>query len=215
MPTPPIALFDLNGTLTDPTAIGAPWNMPELGHAVLTSALQMAMAETIVGDYHDLIAHLEQALRTEVRLRGLDEERLDDALEHAAQLPPFPDVPAAITDLADAGWRLAVLTNSGADAGRRTLAAAGLAHHFVSILGVDAVKRVKPHPDTYSYATRELNATPAELVYVASHSWDIGGAHHAGFRTVLLARRQPPSPLFPRPSLVVADANELVAILSG
>jgi 2-haloacid dehalogenase len=209
----PTALFDLNGTLTDPTAIGVPWNTAELGRTVLTTALQMAMAETIVGDYHDLSAHLEQALRAEVRLRGLDEERIDDALERAAQLPPFPDVPAAIAGLADAGWRLAVLTNSGADAGRRTLAAAGLAHRFARILGVDAVGRVKPHPDTYAYAARELHATPVDLLYIASHSWDLGGAHHAGFRTVFLARGQPPSPLFPRPFLVVPDANELVARL--
>jgi hypothetical protein len=80
MSVPQTALFDLNGTLTDPTAIGAPCSAPELGDVVLTRALQMAMAETIVGDYHDLSAHLEEALRAEVRLRGLDERRIDFAL---------------------------------------------------------------------------------------------------------------------------------------
>jgi hypothetical protein len=62
MSAPQTPLFDLNGTLTDPTAIGAPWNTPELGHRA-HQALQMAMAETIVGDCHDLSAHLEDRCR--------------------------------------------------------------------------------------------------------------------------------------------------------
>ena len=63
MSTDPTLVFDLNGTLTDPRALGKPWHVPELGPAVLDGAIQSAMAETLFGAYHEFREHLESALR--------------------------------------------------------------------------------------------------------------------------------------------------------
>jgi 2-haloacid dehalogenase len=205
MATRATVVFDLNGTLTDPGAIGEPWDEDELGDGVLTRALQTAMAETILGAYHDFSAHIEDALRVEIALRGLDPARIADALEQASRLRPFPDVPDALRRLLAGGWRLAVLTNSGADAGRRALEAAGLAECFARVLGVDAVKAFKPHPATYAYAARELDS---EITYVASHAWDLAGAARAGFRTALTTRDRTYPQAFGEPSLVVRDVAE-------
>jgi 2-haloacid dehalogenase len=208
-----IVLFDLNGTLTDPAPIGEPWDIAGLGHDVLTRALQTAMAETIVGEYHEFSAHLEEALTVELHLRRLDHERIDDALARAGQLPVFPEVPAALARLRDASWRLAVLTNSGAASGRRTLEAAGLADQFEQIVGVDAVRAFKPHPATYAEAMRTLDVRTDQVTFVASHPWDLAGAHRAGFRTILVARGQPRSKLLATSSAAVGAMDKLAEML--
>jgi 2-haloacid dehalogenase len=198
-------VFDLNGTLTDLAALGAPWEAPELGPEVLDGAIRSAMAETLFGAYHEFREHLESALRVEVARRRLDERRIDEALAQAQRLPPFPDVRPALDRLRAAGLRLAVLTNSGAAAGRRTLEAAGLEDYFEAILGVDAVRMFKPHPDTYGHALAALGGLdPATALMVAVHPWDLAGAKHAGLQTALVRRGGEPVPaVFPQPDLVV------------
>ena len=181
-------VFDLNGTITDPAAIGEPWALPELGGAVLESALQTAFAETLTGAYHDLSEHVGAALRLQIARRSLDAELTEQGLARAKQLPVFPEAGAALDHLREHGQRLAVLTNSGADAGRATLEAAGLAEKFDAIRGVDAVRRFKPHPATYEHALEALGERADTTFMVAAHAWDLAGARSAGLRTVWIAR---------------------------
>ena len=208
-------LFDLNGTLTDPAAIGAPWQMPVLGEQVLALAVQTAMVETLLGRFRPFNEHIASALRALVSQRGLDGGRLAEAMERAAALPPFPDTAGAVRELAGAGLPLAVLTNSGADAGRGTLRAAGLEEHFERVLGVDAVEKSKPHPDTYAYAVRELGRQPGEITFVSAHPWDLAGAAEAGMRTALVQRGDPVPPVLPDPDVEAPDLCALAERLAG
>jgi phosphoserine phosphatase len=66
-----VIVFDLNGTLTDPGAIGAPWGARDLGTAVLAAAVQSAMVDTILGQSRPFREHIEAALRDVVSERGL------------------------------------------------------------------------------------------------------------------------------------------------
>ena len=211
----PVLLFDLNGTLTDPGAIGAVWDLPELGARTLARAVQTALVDTILGESRPFTAHIEAGLRDEVARRGLDAGLIEDALAAAAALPAFADVGPALEALAGAGHRLAVLTNSGADAGRRTLEANDLASRFHRILGVDAVGVFKPHPATYAYALRELGCEPKRVTFVSAHGWDLAGAAHAGMRTALVMRDERPSKAHPRPDIEAADLRELAAVVSA
>lgn len=208
-----MVLFDLNGTLTDPGAIGRAWDAPDLGVAVLAAAVQSAMVETILGGTRAFSEHIEAALRDEVDRRGLDPARIENALETARALPAYPDTAAGLEALAGAGHRLAVLTNSGADAGRRTLEANGLAGRFERILGVDAVGEFKPHPAVYRYALDELGCDPGTVMFVSAHAWDLAGASHAGMRTAFVARDEPLASTYPRPDVIAADLPALAAAL--
>src|SRR6185312_7150421 len=76
-----MVLFDLNGTLTDPGAIGGAWGAPDLGVAVLARAVQSAMVDAILGNSRAFSEHIEAALRDEVGRLGLEPERIDEALE--------------------------------------------------------------------------------------------------------------------------------------
>lgn len=210
-----LVLFDLNGTLTDPGALGTPWRAPDLGDEALAAAIQSAMVDTILGRFREFREHVESGLRSRVRERGLDESRVEEAMEIAAALPAFPDTPGALERLAAAGHRLAVLTNSGADAGRRTLEAAGLAERFDRILGVDAVRAFKPHPSTYAYALDELAVAPGEVTFVAAHAWDLAGAASAGMRTALVRRGGGSPPVYPQPDVEAPDLTGLAAAIAA
>ena len=90
--------------------------------------------------------------------------------------------------LTAAPQRLAVLTNSGAESGEKTLRAAGLASYFERIIGVDAVEKVKPHTDTYAHALEVLDVPAGDALLVAAHGWDVTGAKRAGLATCWIAR---------------------------
>jgi 2-haloacid dehalogenase len=202
-------VFDLNGTLTDPGAIGRPWGERDLGSRVLVAAVQSAMVETILGGSRAFAAHIEAAVRDEVGRRGLDPARIDEALEAASALPAYSDTGPGLEALQAAGQRLAVLTNSGADAGRRTLEANGLAHRFERILGVDAVGSFKPHPAVYRYALEELGCDPRDVTFVSAHAWDLAGAASAGMRTAFVIRDEPWASAYSRPDIDGADLCEI------
>lgn len=208
-------LFDLNGTLTDPRAIGAVWQVPALGVAVLAGAVQTAMVDAILdAAARPFRAHIEAALQDEVGRGGLDPSKVDQALEVAARLPAFGDVDPALEALGGEGHRLAVLTNSGADAGQRTLEANGLAARFERILGVDAVGSFKPHPAVYRYALQELRCAPRDVTFVSAHPWDLAGAAHAGMRTAFVLRDEPLASAYPRPDVEAGDLRRLAAAIT-
>jgi 2-haloacid dehalogenase len=201
-----VILFDVNGTLTDPAGLGEPWGRPELGLPILRGAQQTAMVDALVGMYRPFPEHVRAAIEREVRNAGLDAALVDQAAERAAHLDPFPDAAAALDLLRENGHTLATLTNSGAEGGRRTLEAAGLADRFDRVLGVDAVRSFKPHPATYAHAVTELGVAPHEIVLVAAHGWDVGGAKHAGLRTAWISRDEGVlSAMVPEPDVRAED----------
>jgi 2-haloacid dehalogenase len=173
------------------------------------------MVDTSLGNSRPFTAHIEAAVRDVVSRENLEAGRVGEALKAAGALPPFPDTRPALEALVGAGHGLAVLTNSGADAGRQTLEANGLAEHFDRILGVDAVGVFKPHPDTYAYALQELGCDAAAVTFVSAHPWDLAGAAHAGMRTALVTRVEGASSAYPQPDIEVVDLRGLAVALAG
>ena len=184
MPMPSSVLLDVNGTLTDLRPIGSPWARPGLGPAVLDGAVQTAMVDALLGTAERPFSdHLRSALEVLVADAGLDPDGIDRALARAAELPAWPDAKTALELLADSELRLVALTNSGAEAGAKTLRACGLLDLVERVLGVDAVSSFKPHPSVYAYALAELGCAASEVALVATHPWDLAGAAHAGMAT--------------------------------
>jgi 2-haloacid dehalogenase len=171
------------------------------------------MVDTILGRSRSFSEHIEAALRDEVTERGLDPGPIGAALEAARALPAYSDAAPALEALAGGGHRLAVLTNSGADAGRRTLRANALVERFERILGVDAVGAFKPHPAVYRYALDELRCAATEMTFVSAHAWDLAGAAHAGMRTAFVRRDERPASVYPSPDLEAADLMVMAAAL--
>lgn len=213
---PTWVLFDLNGTLTDPAPLGAPWGRPGLGVRILGDAVRGGMTDALTGGDRPFREHVRAAATVVAAQEGLDPGGVDAAMEAAAGLPAWPDARRALEALRDDGYRLAVLTNSGADAGRATLEAAGLLDLLGSVLGVDAVGTFKPDRRTYDHAVAGLGVAADEVLLVAAHGWDVAGARAAGLRTAWIARGEVVlSPTVPEPDITAADLDGLAERLTG
>jgi len=211
-----VVLFDVNGTLTDPAGLGEPWGRPELGLSMLRGAVQSALVDVVLGECRPFSEHVRAAIQVEAARAGLDASLIDVATERATHLDPFPDAAQALDRIRGAGLRVAALTNSGAEGGRRTLEAAGLLDRFDHVLGVDAVGTFKPDGRTYAHASAALGVRPADIVLVAAHGWDVAGAKHAGLRTAWIARGETAlSSVFPEPDLRADDLQGIATLLCG
>lgn len=190
---------------------------------MLEGSVRGGMTDALTGSSRTFSDHVAAALAVETARQGLDQAHIDGALQAASALPPWPDAREALERLDGAGLRLAVLTNSGADAGRSTLEQAGLLDLldlFELVVGVDEVETFKPDERTYAHAVSELGVRAGKVLLVAAHGWDVTGAGAAGLRTTWIARGEVVlAPTVPEPDLQVADlaalADAVLALADG
>ena len=182
-------LFDLNGTLLDPTPVGEPAGLgPRGGETVLAAAAHASMVDTMSGTYRPLPELLRAALEREVALQDGLEEGIEEALQRAAAMPPFPDAAAAFGVLRGAGVRVGVLTNSATEAAEAALGSAGLEPELV--VGSDSVEVYKPDRRVYDAGVEATGGRAEDVCLVAAHWWDVLGARRAGLRTAWVARKE-------------------------
>jgi 2-haloacid dehalogenase len=194
MPAPALVIFDVNETLSDLEPLrprlegaGLPGSLLEVWFA---STLRDGIAPAAAGGYADFRA-VGLGVLAELGAAPADAEHV---LAGLADLEVHPDVPEGMRRLAEAGVRMATLTNGAAANGARLLERAGLADLVERTPSVEAVGRWKPAPEPYLYAARECGLPPERCVVVAVHPWDVDGAIRAGLRGGWLDRRGRPYP---------------------
>ena len=212
--SPSWVLFDLNGTLVDPSCIGEPLGLgPADSLAALDEAVMLAMAETLTGQWRPLPVFLRAALLRRARITGRP-DGIEAAMERASRMPPYPEAAAAIDRLRGGGLRVGVLTNSATDAAERTLEAAGLRDRLSLVVGVDEVRAFKPDPRVYRLGADRAAAPPEEIWMVAAHGWDLLGAGRAGMRTAWVTRKERfPLETHPRPHVAGDDLLAVAELL--
>ena len=178
--------FDLNGTLVDPVALIEP---RELALAALDEANVYAMIVREAA-FRDL---LDAALRRLLERAGRDPAEAAGALERLPSMPAFPEAAEALDTLRDAGFELAVLTQSARENAELVLANAGL--RMDRVLSATPLK-----PDARAYE-------PARGAwFVAAHWWDVAGAAGAGLRTAWVSRDDRVYPgAVPQPAIRAPD----------
>lgn len=203
------AIFDLNGTLVDPSFLVEPG---EVGVAALDEANMMAMVTVIAGREAEFAPLVHAALRRGLERAGRDPRLAEEAIAKLPQMPAFPDVPGALAALRGGGLRLAVLTQSAADAAETLLANAGIRSHFECVLSAPASGAFKPEDLAYRYALDQLGATQAW--FVAGHWWDVAGASYAGLRTAWISRTDLAYPVaMPAPDVSGPDLAAVAALI--
>jgi 2-haloacid dehalogenase len=187
---PAVVAFDVMETLAslEPlrarlTETGQP---PGLLEAWYTRTLRDGMALSATGDY---TAFTEVA---DAALRGLTHYTIsDDQVAYVMagfdELPAFPDALPAVTQLAEAGLRVACLTNGSASFTSSFVERAGL--RMDRIISVGEVYRWKPASVVYLYAAEVLGVSPDRLALVAAHDWDCHGAKRAGLTAGWVSRK--------------------------
>ncbi|OGB07955.1 MAG: phosphoglycolate phosphatase [Burkholderiales bacterium RIFCSPHIGHO2_12_FULL_69_20] len=99
----------------------------------------------------------------------------------------YPGVPEGLQRLADAGLRLACLTNKPIAFARPLLTAKGLDGFFSQVFGGDAFARKKPDPLPLLETCRALGSAPARTLMIGDSSNDCQAARAAGCPVVLVS----------------------------
>jgi 2-haloacid dehalogenase len=187
-------LFNLTGTLVDPTVMAQPLGDSgadeDLVLAALDDAIAMAMVDALTGALTPLDQLVAAAMRRRLRLAGGEEERAAAALELMGTMPAYLEVPGALEALRARGLRLGVLAQSSATSTDSVLRFAGLRDRFELVLSAQEAGAYKPDLRPYRMAIERTGTDAADVAFVSTHWWDVAGAKRAGMRTGWVARRE-------------------------
>ena len=214
---PAVVAFDVIETLMslEPlrallTGIGQPAGLLE---AWYTRTLRDGMALSATGDY---VPFAEVA---EAALRGLTHYTVSDSQVASVmagfdELPAFPDAVPALSRMAEAGVRMACLTNGSAYLASSFVNRTGLGSLVDRVISVEEVYRWKPAGVVYLYAASVLGVPTERLALVAAHDWDCHGAKRAGMTTGWVSRKSGGfGAPFAAPDVVGEDLTEVAAKL--
>jgi 2-haloacid dehalogenase len=187
-------LFNLTGTLVDPTVIAQPLGDSDANEELILSALDdavaMAMVEAITGGDTALEELISAAIRRRLRLVGADESSAATALELMGTMPAYIEAPGALEELRARGLRLGVLAQSSTEATDAALRFAGLRDRFELVLSAQDAGAPKPDLRPYKFAVGQTGSAADTVCFVSTHWWDVAGAKRAGLRTGWVARRE-------------------------
>ena len=207
-----VQVFDVNETLLDLAAMDPHFQRifgdPGVRVTWFTQMISSALVATVTGAYHPFGAHAMAALEMTAAQAGvtLTEGDREAVAGQLRQLPPHPEVAAALRRLGEAGLRLGALTNSTEEVASAQLEHAGLIDAFELVLSADTVGRLKPAPEPYRMAAERLEVDVGEVRLIAAHAWDVAGAARAGCATAFVARPgKALDPLVERPEIVGPD----------
>lgn len=208
-------IFDLDGTLLntlgDLTAA--------VNHALSACGLPprtQAEVRTYVGDgVKHLIARACAPVTDEAVLAAALAAYLPYYAAHNMDFTaPYEGVMELLTDLRDAGAKIAVVSNKH-DPAVRTLCT----HYFDDLLdlavGGGNTRPLKPAPDSLLYAIEQLGVSPDEVWYVGDSVQDVQTARNAGVNCVAVTWgfQDRPRLAAENPTALVNTAEELRKIL--
>ncbi len=218
----PLIVFDVNETLLDlqtmePTfarILGDKRDMRLWFANLVMYSLALTLADSYVAFTDIGSAVMEMMADVQgIKIKDADKEELK---EKFSTMPPYPEVPAALQKLRDAGFRLFTLTNNLVEVQARQLEQGGIAKFFERCFSVDSVKAYKPSHQTYAHVEKQLAVGPSQLCLIACHTWDTLGAVAAGWEAALVKRvGNDVLAVGPQPQIVGNDlddvANQLIA----
>jgi phosphoglycolate phosphatase len=186
--SPPIVVFDLDGTLVD--------TAPDLIHTLNTilaresiPAIPFDTARPMIGA--GVRPLLERALAERRQHPG---EAAMDALfaryiahyqDHIADHSrPYPGLEAALDRLGAHGFTLAVCTNKYEALSLRLLDALGLTSRFAAVCGQDTFPMKKPDPETLRLTIARAGGDASRAVMVGDSETDVSVARAAGIPVI-------------------------------
>ncbi|GLU48468.1 HAD family hydrolase [Nocardiopsis ansamitocini] len=226
---PTAILFDLDDTLIDDHAAssnGLRALMHHLGHPDFTSARQLWDVQTDLSFNAYLAGRLTLTQQRHERIRALathaghttlSDHHCDDLYQHYLTAHrnawrAFDDTDTTLTQLAQRGITLGVVTNGTHAFQHDKLTALNLAHHFSAVVCSDTAGAGKPDPRIFHAACTQLNTPPDQTWHVGDQlRADALGALTAGLRPVL-CDRQSRNPHTDIPT--ITDLNGLIPLVA-
>ena len=184
-------VFDAYGTLFDFASAAAACH-DVLGEkaATLTALwrdkqLQYTWLRGLQGRHADFWQVTSDALDFSMESLGIADPILRARLLNLYRtLQCFPEVPQVLTDLKQAGFVTAILSNGAPAMLADAVKGAGLGGLLDHVLSVEQVGVFKPHPSVYRLAVDTLGLPAAEIAFQSSNAWDAHAASAFGMRVV-------------------------------
>ncbi|RRN80353.1 MULTISPECIES: phosphoglycolate phosphatase [Pseudoxanthomonas] len=211
---PPVALFDLDGTLLD--------SAPDM--VATANRMLVARGQGPV-DAEMLRKHVSKGARAMVSVLFPDAEgEARDALvaeflavyreELGRHSRLFDGIEQMLAALEAAGSRWGIVTNKAEYLARDVVAGLGWQERCAVLVGGDTYAERKPHPLPLLEAARTLGADPADCVYVGDDERDVLAAKGAGMPSIAVLwgyRLDGEDPLTWQADRVAELPHELVA----
>jgi 2-haloacid dehalogenase len=212
----PLIVFDVNETLLDLRAMEPTFqrifNDKSAMRLWFSNLILYSAALTVAGVYvpfTDIGAAVMKMLADTQGIK-INESDKKELTEKFSTMPPYPEVPAALRKLRNAGFRLFCLTDNLLEVQTRQLTHGGIVDLFERRFSADGVKHHKPSPQAYAYVEKELGARPAQFCMIACHTWDTLGAVAAGWQAALIKRvGNDVLGVGPQPHIVGNDLNDV------
>ncbi|PKQ13015.1 MAG: haloacid dehalogenase type II [Alphaproteobacteria bacterium HGW-Alphaproteobacteria-1] len=151
---------------------------------------------------------------------ALESEGLQDDTELRArllqlywELAAFPEVPAMLAALKDAGKQTAILSNGAPDMLDGAVRSAGIGDLLDDVLSVESIGIYKPARVVYDLVGQRFGCAPEEVLFVSSNGWDACAAAGYGFQTAWVNRAGDPVDRLPAtPDRQLADLSGIPAL---
>jgi pyrophosphatase PpaX len=174
-------LFDLDGTLIDSVelilASHRHTRRVHFGDSLPDAQFIAAMGRPLRDIYADFAT---DAIAVEAMIATY---RSFNVEHHDRMVSAYPGIASLLSQLAERGARLAVVTSKLADLARRGLRVTGLDGFFPIVIGADDVTRGKPDPQPVFRALDALGADAEGAVMVGDSTHDLQAGRRAGIRT--------------------------------
>ena len=184
-------VFDAYGTLFDvhsavarhrdrigseAAALSATWR---------TKQLEYTWQRSLMDRYVDFSQVTADGLDYALEAHGVDDEALRaDLLDAYLTLDCYPEVPAVLRALQEAGLRNAILSNGSPMMLEAAVESAGLGDLLEAVISVDALGVYKPAMAVYRLALDRLRVGRGQVSFQSSNAWDAAAAATFGFRVV-------------------------------
>lgn len=213
---PPIAVFDLDGTLAD-TAGDLVGTLNVILEQEGLASLPVAEARDMIGaGARALIERGFEAAGKELAPAHLDKLFRQFMVHYSENIRVrtelFPGVMEALDRLEAAGFLLAVCTNKVEEHSVKLLDALGIGHRFAANCGRDTFPYFKPDPRHLTLTIERAGGDPSRAVMVGDSRTDIVTAQNAGIPVVAVPFGYTDVPVESlNPDIVIEHFDELFA----
>jgi 2-haloacid dehalogenase len=177
--------------------------------------LQYTWLRAVQGRHADFWQVTGDALDYSLETLALDNPALRERLMLLyLTLETFPEVPAVLKQLKDAGMRTAILSNGSPEMLAPLVTAAKLNSLLDAVLSVEEAGVYKPHAKVYQLAVDRLGVPASAIAFQSSNAWDAYAARAFGMQVVWCNRYgQRPERLPGTPDREIKTLSELPALV--
>ena len=158
--------------------------------------------------------HLEELTGATIDWPSLDEARQDSINKNLVGAPSMPGIPEAVEAGKECGLKLGVVSSSSHNWVDGWLARIALLEKFDLTVCRGDAPRIKPAPDLYLEAARQLEVEPATCLVVEDSVNGIKAAKAASMPNVAIPNRVTGCCNFSIADRVLGSAHELAALLA-